>query len=109
MKNTKKTVATPKRVVVTDPKEAVKMLREFQTAVGKTSLRVITTTRGGTKTTYKGYTLAEVIAWYQKHRSQSINPGWFGRALNAAAKTRKSLSINEVTIDGNSRSLYRIS
>lgn len=73
---------TPARTnrVVTDPTEAVNILRAALTDIGRQIPE--------TGTRRKWVSVREIVQWHDRSSSQNLQPGWFGRTLNSVSNVK---------------------
>lgn len=90
----------PTKVVVTDPKQAVQMLKTYINESDE-YVRV----KGNRK---KHATVMMMCNWYLKSYNQAVNPGWFGRTLNYVSNTSNKVTTAQVEVDGLVRTAYRL-
>ena len=90
----------PTKVVVTNPKEAIAILKTYITESGNT-IKVAGSRKPHT-------TVMMIVKYFLANYNQAINPGWLGRTLQYAANNNMGVTPVNISIDGNTRTVYRL-
>lgn len=100
MTKTKNNTNQPVKIVVTDPKQAIAVLRTYLKESDNTiKLK-------GIRNHYASVMM--MVNYFSQKYNQQYDPGWLGRSLNLAANNGLGVTTSTFIINGESRTIYRL-